>query len=479
MMQPGSLSTEEPELLQPGDLLAGRYRVHRVIGSGGMGVVVEAYHVELAHRVAIKLLKSGAAKRASTLERFLQEARASVRLHGQHVARVTDVGRLDDGRPYIVMEYLHGRDLAQWLQEHGPMPVQQAVDLVLQASEAIAEAHSLGIVHRDLKPANLFLTQAPDGTPLIKVLDFGISKLMDPAALGFQDAKLTATSDVMGSPLYMSPEQVMSSKSVDGRSDIWSLGVILFEAITGAAPFVADTVPELFVRIATAEPRRLHDVRPDVPIQLSEVVAQCLAKDRAGRFPSVAKLAQALAPFGSPHALRSVESIVRMLGSAGMLSNPPPGSLDGNAADPAYLSTLQVPGRQAAVTPAGSGETTSAWSNFNQSVRRSSGLTVGIAVALAIGAALAVPTVLWLRSGSPDAAAPIQMDGSAPSTQATEATSSLAVEPRLTVSLPASAVASSSGEAAPPPASAPVTPRPRTNAKRQESGEPDPLADQR
>jgi serine/threonine protein kinase len=478
MMQPGSPSTEELELLQPGDLLAGRYRVHRVIGSGGMGVVVEAYHVDLAHRVAIKLLKPTAAKRASTLERFLQEARASVRLHGEHVARVTDVGRLEDGRPYIVMEYLHGRDLAQWIQEHGPMSVQQAVDLVLQASEAIAEAHSLGIVHRDLKPANLFLTQAPDGTPLIKVLDFGISKLMDPAALGFQDAKLTATSDVMGSPLYMSPEQVMSSKSVDGRSDIWSLGVILFEAITGTAPFGADTVPELFVRIATAEPRRLHEVRPDVPIQLSEVVAQCLAKDRAGRFPSVAKLAQALAPFGSPHALRSVESIVRMLGSAGMLSNPPPGSVDGNAADPAYLSTLQMPGKQAAVTPAGSGETTSAWSNFNQSVRRSSGLTVGIAVALAVGAALAVPTVLWLRSGSPDAAAPIQMDGSAPSAPASEAAPSLAAEPQPAVPLAVSAVASSSGEAAPPPVPA-RPPRPRTNSRKQEPGDPDPLADQR
>lgn len=479
MMQPRSPSTEPTETLQPGDLLAGRYRVHRVIGSGGMGVVVEAYHVDLAHRVAIKLLKSSAAKRPSTLERFLQEARASVRLQGQHVARVTDVGRLEDGRPYIVMEYLHGRDLAQWLQEHGPMPVQHAVDLVLQACEAIAEAHSLGIVHRDLKPANLFLTTAPDGTLLVKVLDFGISKLMDPAALGFQDAKLTATSDVMGSPLYMSPEQVMSSKSVDGRSDIWSLGVILFEAMTGVAPFGADTVPELFVRIATADPRRLHEVRPDVPMALSDVVAQCLAKDRAGRFPSVAKLAQALAPFGSPAAARSVESIVRMLGSAGMLSNPPPGSVEGNVVDPAYLSTLQMPVKHAAVTPAGSGETTSAWSNFGQSVRRGSGLTVGIAVAVVLGAALAVPTVLWLRPSSPDAAFPIQIDGSASSAQRPEPTPSLA-ESASTVSPPSSAAASSSGEAAPPPApSRSAAPRPQTQPRRQEPEEPDPLADQR
>jgi serine/threonine-protein kinase len=445
-----------------------------------MGVVVEAYHLELAHRVAIKLLKSDAAKRPSTLERFLQEARASVRLQGQHVARVTDVGRLEDGRPYIVMEYLHGRDLAQWLQERGPMPVQQAVDLVLQACEAIAEAHSLGIVHRDLKPANLFLTSAPDGTLLVKVLDFGISKLMDPAALGFPDAQLTATSDVMGSPLYMSPEQVMSSKSVDGRSDIWSLGVILFEAITGTAPFGADTVPELFVRIATADPRRLHEARPDVPMPLSDVVAQCLAKDRSGRFPSVAKLAQALAPFGSPAAARSVDSIVRMLGSAGMLSNPPPGSVDGNVVDPAYLSTLQMPVKHAAVTPPGSGETTSAWSNFSQSVRRGSGLTVGIAVALVVGAVLAVPTVLWLRPSSPDVAAPIQVDGSAPSAPQPEPTLSLAAESSSPPSPPASAIASSSGEAAPPPApSRPVTARPQSKPRRQEPEEPDPLADQR
>ncbi|HEX7601864.1 MAG TPA: serine/threonine-protein kinase, partial [Polyangiaceae bacterium] len=234
-----------------GDVLAGKYRVERVLGRGGMGVVVAATHLHLDQRVAIKFLLPDALSHADVVSRFAREAKAASKVTSEHVAKVIDVGTLDSGAPYMVMEYLEGHDLAAELEAKGRLPVEEAVSHVLQALEALAEAHKAGIVHRDLKPANLFLANRPDKTSIIKVLDFGISKL--PQAGG----AVTHTAAIMGSPLYMSPEQLMSSKSVDARSDVWSIGIVLYESLSGSPPYRADTMPEIVALILQAPLRPL------------------------------------------------------------------------------------------------------------------------------------------------------------------------------------------------------------------------------
>ncbi len=216
-------------MISAGTVLLQKYEISRVIGQGGMGMVALARHLQLQQPVAIKLLLPEVLDKDLVVQRFLREAQASVRLRSEHVCRVLDVGQLDNGAPYMVMEYLDGTDLDGLLRQKGPLAYGEAVDFVLQACEALAEAHSLGIVHRDLKPANFFLTQRADGSPLVKVLDFGISKTLSPI-----EESLTTTQAVLGTPAYMSPEQLRSSKHVDARSDIWSLGVVLYELCTGA-----------------------------------------------------------------------------------------------------------------------------------------------------------------------------------------------------------------------------------------------------
>jgi serine/threonine-protein kinase len=208
---------------------------------------------------------------------------------------VQDVGRLEDGTPYMVMEYLSGQDLKQVVRERGPLPLREAVTYVSQACEAIAEAHSLGIVHRDLKPANLFLTHRSDGTPCVKVLDFGISKDLDPSQK--VDANLTKTGMVMGSPMYMSPEQMASIKETDARGDIWSLGVILFQLLTGTVPFMAETIVELVTRVVTRPPPRPTTLRPELPLALEAIILKCLEKQREQRFQSARELMTALQQF--------------------------------------------------------------------------------------------------------------------------------------------------------------------------------------
>lgn len=299
-----------------GDVLLGKYRVERTLGRGGMGVVVAAQHLQLDALVALKLLLPETGRDGEAVARFVREARAAARINSDHVARVMDVGRLDDGTPYLVMEYLDGIDLAAWLRQHGPLPAAQAVEFLLQTCEAVVEAHAIGIVHRDLKPANLFCIARPNGNFLIKVLDFGISKICDPDGNARRD-DLTQSACTMGTPYYMSPEQIRSPRDVDVRSDIWSLGTILFELLAGRVPFSATSLPELYHTILSQPPPQIRAHRPELPEALDAVIQRCLNKTREQRYSSVVELASALAPFASKRARPSFE---RFLGTASVVS---------------------------------------------------------------------------------------------------------------------------------------------------------------
>jgi eukaryotic-like serine/threonine-protein kinase len=364
-------------MVQAGMVLAGKYQVERVLGQGGMGCVVSAMHLQLGQRVAIKFLLPEALRIHEAVERFLREARAAVRLRSEHVGRVIDVGQFDDGAPYMVMEFLEGMDLSGCLQRSGTIPIPHAVDYILQACEAIAEAHSIGIVHRDLKPANLFLTRRADGGPLIKVLDFGISK----ASQGDASFNLTRTTSVMGSPGYMSPEQLRSTKDCDARTDIWALGVILYELATGRTPFGGDSITELALRVAM-DPTPAMQL-PGVPAGFEQVVARCLAKDPPDRFQNVAELAAALVPFGPPSALEAAMRVARVLQvspSSLAFGNPSaPTIAVGGGGAPTTLSSAA--GTYGQVSPAG---------------RRKVGLVVGVAAA---GVAAGVAVVVAMSGG--------------------------------------------------------------------------------
>ncbi|MBX3186386.1 MAG: protein kinase [Labilithrix sp.] len=299
-------------LPRPGEVVAGKYRIESPIGAGGMGVVLGALDTSLGRPVAIKFLSPTRARREGTVPRFLREARAAASIQSEHVCRVHEVGTLPEGSPFIVMELLRGGDLAQVVTARGPLPIDEAVDHLIQACEALGEAHGLGIVHRDLKPQNLFVTQRPDGSPCVKVLDFGISKAIDEEA-----PNLTSTDTVMGTPRYMSPEQVRSLKNVDHRSDIWALGAILFELLTASPVFDAPTATALCAMIAMDAPVPLRRRRPDAPPELEAVILRCLHKDAAGRYPDVAALAEALAPFASERGRQSAMRVARVVRPSG------------------------------------------------------------------------------------------------------------------------------------------------------------------
>lgn len=311
-----------------------KYVIERQLGVGGSGVVVCARHRALDERVAIKFLLPGPLTQEA-LTRFRQEAKAAHRVRNEHVVRIIDVSTTQNDIPYIVMEYLEGVDLEQMLRETpgGQLPVADAVEFVLQAGEAVAESHGLDIVHRDLKPSNLFRLRGADGLPLIKVLDFGISKLGSATI----DTDITGGGTrVLGSPRYMSPEQFESSTDVDRRTDVWSLGVVLYELIAGRPPFDDSDLFRLRRAIRNDPPQRITKFRADVPAGLESAVLRCLEKDREKRFSDLAELAKALQAFAPARARSSIARIVRIVrapggttGSLGLLgprestSNPP------------------------------------------------------------------------------------------------------------------------------------------------------------
>jgi serine/threonine protein kinase len=292
--------------VEPGAILLGKYRVDEVLGTGGMGRVVRAWHHYLNQPVAIKILHPHMAASAETVSRFLREAQANVMLRSEHIARVLDVGTLADGVPFMVMEYLDGYDLNQILRHHGPQLPKVVCDLMLQACEGIAEAHGHGIVHRDIKPSNFFITRRPDGSMLLKILDFGISK----SPIGATE--LTDVQAVIGTPTYMSPEQMKSGRSADARSDIWSMGVVMYQLICGRPPFVGDSFADLANMVDTDEPPPLH---VQVPPGLDEVILRCLAKSPADRQQDVGELARMLAPFATEpgQAAQSASRTTRIL----------------------------------------------------------------------------------------------------------------------------------------------------------------------
>jgi serine/threonine-protein kinase len=290
----------------PGETLAGKYRIERELGTGGMGRVVAAKHLVLDQMVALKFIRTGVLEGSEAVRRFLREARAAARLKSEHIARVLDVATLDTGEPYMVMEYLEGVDLHTVLKQRGALTVEEASEYVIQACVALAEAHAAGIVHRDIKPANLFLTRGPAGVPCLKVLDFGVSK---PGHLDSVDVEVTTATSMLGSPRFMSPEQMMCSRDVDRRADIWSLGVLLYVLASGKLPFDADTLGGLFNKVMHEPLRPISQVRVGLPPVFQAVVARCLEKEPARRFQDVRELAHALAPFGPPRARALLERI--------------------------------------------------------------------------------------------------------------------------------------------------------------------------
>lgn len=277
--------------IAPGQVIGERYLVGELLGGGGMGVVYAGTHVLLGTPIAIKLIHAELRDDVEAVQRFVNEARATAKLKGEHIARVFDVGLLDSREPYLVMEQLEGVALDHYLHERGPLSVGEAVDIVLQACEGLAEAHAAGLVHRDIKPANLFLARRPDGLLSLKILDFGIAK----QRVGSPHAPaLTDPGKSLGSPWYMSPEQMLTPASVDERADVWSLGVLLFELLTGQRPFEGENVPQVCANVLTASVPALERYRSDLPPALDAVVQRCLEKEPARRFAGVAELARAL-----------------------------------------------------------------------------------------------------------------------------------------------------------------------------------------
>jgi serine/threonine-protein kinase len=299
---------DEPQHWQVDDVIGGKYRLVRVLGEGGMGIVFEACHLRLKQRLAIKMVRSTLATQNNVVLRFEREARAAAQLRSAHVAKVFDVDATPDGVPYIVMEFLEGSDLANILATRKRLEIREAVGLVLETCCAIAEAHDLGIVHRDLKPSNLFLA-FESGRSIIKVLDFGISKLMDES-----DASLTSSQVTLGTPNYMSPEQVRSARFVDARTDVWSLGVILYELLSGKVPFRGESSASVIAAIIADRVPNMREDRPDVPPALEAAVLRALAKNVEDRFADVRALAQALVPFADASGYLGAE-LAHMLAS--------------------------------------------------------------------------------------------------------------------------------------------------------------------
>jgi serine/threonine-protein kinase len=447
----GSDSPPAPGL-EPGSTFAGKYRIERRLGVGGMGAVFLATHLQLDELVAIKIVLPELSKHDEAVTRFLREARATIRIKSEHVARVMDVATTDDGTPYMVMEYLEGEDLGRRL-ERGPLPISEAVDAVLQVCVAIAQAHALGIVHRDLKPANMFAARGSDGATSIKVLDFGISKREDGV-----DPNLTRTQAVMGSPAYMAPEHLRSTKSADARSDIWSLGVVLYELCSGELPFAAETMAGLAIAIANDTPAALSELRDEVPPALEAAIHRCLAKSPGERFATIFELATALAPFGTPTGRSALQRIAA--------ARPPAASQP----DTTLAATDTVPSEATA--------TAATWSRHTGAFWRPRRLGIGAALVLGLGCLVGVWAVARDRAETATATPPSDPPASAapaPATAAPAPATASVARPQPSPSTPLApptVSASAPRPARPPAVTTPPRPTPAPSAPASASPKP-------
>ncbi len=436
-------------LFAPGEIVGDKYLIDRVLGEGGLGVVVAATHLHLDQKVAIKYLRGGAPKDRTVTDRFLREARLAAQIRSEHVVRVFDVGTLADGTPYMVMEHLEGADLRKVLSEKGRPSLEQAVDWVLQACEALGDAHQQGIVHRDLKPENLFLAQLSSGREVLKILDFGISKLSEKYTSSSRVNVLTQAGDRLGTPLYMSPEQLEGDANVDGRTDMWAMGVVLYELCTGSMPFTGDSLPALCTSVLTKTPVSVTTLRPELPPELDLVILRCVAKARGDRYSNVAELAQELAPFASVAGQERVREILRTAVHTGESVRSPRFS----SADLGRASMSGAFG--ASVAP----------SSPPTQTRKMARVLVAVAVLGAFAIGLGMHSL-----GRPDAAPPVAAEhtsgvaspagvtvtaASIPSaSEPPKPAASAAAPPSATLATPAPAVSAS--HAAPPPAQAAV-----------------------
>jgi serine/threonine-protein kinase len=451
---------------QIGDVIAGKYRIDAILGAGGMGVVVAAHHLSLDDVVAIKFLSAELANQADAVSRFDREARAAAKIKSEHVARVFDVDRLPDGVPYMVMEHLEGVDLAALIQQGEPLSEARAVGFVLQACSGLAEAHRVGIVHRDIKPSNLFCVERVNREPTIKLLDFGISKLT--LSSDSAHAVITGTGAAMGSPAYMSPEQMRSAANVDARTDIWSLGVVLYELLTGKLPFTGSSYPELCLKIAGDAPASPRLYRPDLSPTLEAIILKCLEKDCQLRFATVGELAQALSPL-SPTA-------TPVAPSAG-LSAAPVRVTTWSSAPAAQLATLPL----ALPEPAPSGKSVVTNATWTQAKSRSEApknlMAWGVGSALGVGLLLTSAGVWWAHArnqpGVASASPSQHVQAATPEPSALPASSTtppvIAATPAAGASQPASAPSASAGKlrspVAPKPSPAAVSPPPTQRSK--------------
>ncbi len=416
--------------VQPGSVIAGKYRVERQLGSGGMGVVVEATHLALGQRVAVKLLDRELASAGENVARFFREARVAASLPSEHIARVSDVGQAEDGAPYLVMELLVGDDLAAEIARAGRLAVADAVDWTLQACEGLADAHAAGVVHRDVKPQNLFLARRPGRPPVLKILDFGLTK-----EAVREGMTLTQPGSIFGTPQYMAPEQVLDSQSVDARCDQHALGMVLYEALTGRPPYEGTAASQLFVVIVTAPPPSARALRAEVPRALDQAIVRALAKKPDERFPSLAEMAEAIAPFGGPPARAVAANVRRVLVASG----------PGGAAR-AYPATA-VPagaGERAGRDPAPSGTDLTSSSDHGRRGRKN--LRIAVAGGLGVVAVAGVAAVMVVgRYGAPVPAASALTAASPPPAPSA---SSPAVPP-ASAPVPAEAAAPASAATAP------------------------------
>jgi len=393
--------------IRPGDVIAEKYMVVRVLASGGMGVVVAARHRQLHRVVAIKFLRAGMSARDGVVARFEREGRTIAGLTGEHIARVFDFGRLDSGEPFIVMELLEGETLGDRVRRLGKLPVGEAVSFVLQACDGLAEAHAAGIIHRDLKPDNLFVSKRIDETESIKIIDFGISKARESAAT------ITQATDMIGTPAYMAPEQFESPNSVDERADVWSLGALLYEALSGRRPFVGDGVLQTVSEVVRSDPKPLVEHDPAIPEGLAAVVHKCLAKDRTERFASVLELARGLTPFaaaasdGASERLDRIEKVARNRSlPSGQLPLEVP--VAAKSVDRQSMETA-TPSVRAARAPRA--DLTLAATPSLLSRRR----VLGFGVAAGATAGVALAAGIWQRRRQMDAPAPSASASTAPS----------------------------------------------------------------